>query len=126
MSASVAMPIFDTLKYADALKEAGFTDAQARAQVQMAADIVEADFERFATKDDLHQLGNDIRSEIEQVRSEIKLGNAILDGKINQFGTESREAVKRLTAELVLHRWVLGVLVGTSLATMWRVFTLPH
>ena len=170
MSASSAMPVFDTLQHADFLKKAGFTDAQARAQVHLAAEIVGAHVDRFATKDDLRQFSVELRGEIGQLRSEIgqinaNLGGDIkqldttlsgrieqidttlsgrieqldttlsgkieqldttLSGRIEQLDTRLTGEIRQVAAELILHRWVLGLLVGTSVATMWRVFTLPH
>jgi hypothetical protein len=49
--------IFDTLKYANKLKAAGFTEKQAEAQTEALAEIVD---EKLATKQDLEALKKDI------------------------------------------------------------------
>jgi len=68
---------FDTLKYANKLKEAGFTEQQAEIQAETIKDQSEAIREiiedKLVTKKDLKQLENEIKKEIEDVRKEINL-----------------------------------------------------
>ena len=60
---------FDTLAYARKLQAAGFTEEQARAQVEALAAIVS---DNLATKRDLKELETALRREIELVRREIE------------------------------------------------------
>jgi len=68
---------FDTLKYANKLKEAGFTEQQAEIQAETIKEQSEAIREiiedKLVTKKDLKQLENEIKKEIEDVRKEINL-----------------------------------------------------
>lgn len=63
---------FDTLGYFEKLKAAGFTEAQARVQVEAMQGVVrqynESSRRKLATKGDIQ----DVRSEIQDVRNEIQ------------------------------------------------------
>jgi hypothetical protein len=65
------MPVFNTLKSADALMAAGVPDAQARATVQVMADALESNVDRLATKDDLKMLGTELRGEMKLLASDL-------------------------------------------------------
>ncbi|UOD30369.1 DUF1640 domain-containing protein [Massilia violaceinigra] len=84
---------FDTLKMADRLERAGFSNEQAKVQAAMLAEIIGAEdasiVERFSSKQDLSRELTEIRSSIEK-----------LDAKIDRTVSEAK-------AELV--RWVVGV-----------------
>jgi hypothetical protein len=51
---------FDTLKYANTLKAAGFTSQQAEAQASVLLDVMENSHQELATKGDLLAVKNDI------------------------------------------------------------------
>ena len=63
---------FDTLGYFEKLKEAGFTEAQAKVQVEAMQGVIrkydEATRKELATKGDIQ----DVRLEIEKVKASIK------------------------------------------------------
>ena len=63
---------FDTLGYFEKLKDAGFTEKQARVQVEAMQGVVrsydEASRKELATKGDIQ----DVRNEIQDVRNELK------------------------------------------------------
>jgi predicted phage-related endonuclease len=50
--------IFDTLSYAKKLKAVGFTEAQAEAQTEILAEIID---EKLATKNDILELRRDMK-----------------------------------------------------------------
>lgn len=64
---------FDSLGYFEKLKEAGFTEEQARVQANAMREIIE---ERLATKADLTQLEERLTSEMQklELRMTLKLG----------------------------------------------------
>ena len=68
----MATVTFDTLDYFEKLKRAGFTEAQAKVQVEAMQGVVrqydEASRKDIATKGDIQ----DVRLEIEKVRAELK------------------------------------------------------
>lgn len=64
---------FDSLGYFEKLKEAGFTEEQARVQANAMREVIE---ERLATKADLVQLEERLTSEMQklELRMALKLG----------------------------------------------------
>ena len=64
---------FDSLGYFEKLKEAGFTEEQARVQANAMREVIE---ERLATKADLVQLEERLTSEMQklELRMTLKLG----------------------------------------------------
>lgn len=60
---------FDSLGYFEKLKEAGFTEEQARVQANAMREIIE---ERLATKADLVQLEERLTNEIRKMESEMQ------------------------------------------------------
>jgi translation elongation factor EF-1alpha len=51
---------FDTLKYANTLKAAGFSQMQAEAQAEALSDVLEINLKELATKGDLAALKSDL------------------------------------------------------------------
>jgi hypothetical protein len=72
--------MFDTLTYANKLKEAGFTERQAQAQAEALVAVVDSnlatktDIEmlRRATKTDIEMLRHDTKADIEMLRHDTK------------------------------------------------------
>ena len=60
--------MFDTLTYANKLKEAGFTERQAQAQAEALVAVVDSN---LATKTDIEMLRHDLRADIAETRAEI-------------------------------------------------------
>jgi len=60
---------FDTLDYANKLKEVGFTDKQAEVQAHGLADILN---NNLCTKEDLLLVKSELREDMQKVRNEIK------------------------------------------------------
>ena len=60
---------FDSLGYFEKLKEAGFTEEQARVQANAMREVIE---ERLATKADLVQLEERLTNEIRKMESEMQ------------------------------------------------------
>ena len=60
---------FDSLGYFEKLKAAGFTEEQAKVQVEAMQEVIE---ERLATKADLIQLEERLRNEIRKMESEMQ------------------------------------------------------
>ncbi len=63
---------FDTLKFANTLKEAGVPAAQAKAEATALSDVLEINLKDLATKEDLHR-------EVESLRREMITGFAQVD-----------------------------------------------
>ena len=82
--------MIDTLGYAEALEQSGFTSEQAKGAAKALNNTVG---EELATKADLAQLGTELRSEIAESRAE-------LHTEINKVRSEIAEARTELSAEL--------------------------
>jgi hypothetical protein len=75
---------FDTLKYVNTLKKAGFTPELAEAQAGALSDVLEVNLKELATKGDLAQLEQRIDSKFVQLeqRMTIKLGAMMAVGAV--------------------------------------------
>ncbi len=76
---------FDTLKFANALKDAGVPPAQAEAEAVALSEVLEVNLKELVTKEDLHR-------EIESLRREMMTGFAQLDSRFIQL--EQRLIIK--------------------------------
>ena len=134
---SMAVATFDTLKFANTLKAAGVPEKQAEAQAVAFAEVVQANFKELVTKDDLKltkddlkkeldDLRKDLRIEISEVKTELKQDIKDLEQRLNVKIDNGLGDVKvqiaQVKGELVLVRWMLGVLVGGVFAMLIRLF----
>ena len=76
---------FDTLKFANTLKDAGVPPAQAEAEAVALSEALEVNLKELVTKDDLHR-------EIESLRREMMTGFAQVDSRFIQL--EQRLIIK--------------------------------
>lgn len=99
--------MFDTLTYANKLKEAGFTERQAQAQAEALVAVVDSnlatktDIEmlRLATKTDIEMLRHDTKTDIETLRHDTKIDIETLRHDIRADIAETR-------AEII--KWCVG------------------
>ena len=83
---------FDTLKYANTLKEAGVPPAQAEAEAKALAEVLEVNLKDLATKEDLLATKEELRREIETLRREMDSRFAMTDSRLIQL--EQRLIIK--------------------------------
>ena len=76
---------FDTLKFANTLKEAGVPAAQAEAEATALSEVLEVNHKDLVTKEDLHR-------EIESLRREMMMGFTQVDSRFIQL--EQRLIIK--------------------------------
>ena len=95
--------MIDTLGYAEALEQSGFTSEQAKGAAKALNNTVG---EELVTKADLAQLSSKLRAEITELRAEI---------------TELRAEMK---GELKLIHWMLGIVVIAVVIPLIRDFML--
>jgi len=76
---------FDTLKFANTLKEAGVPSAQAEAEACALSEVLEVNLKELVTKEDLHR-------EFESLRREMMTGFAQVDSRFIQL--EQRLIIK--------------------------------
>ena len=81
----MAMITFDTLKFANTLKDAGVPPAQAEAEAVALSEVLEVNLKELVTKEDLHR-------EIESLRREMMTGFAQVDSRFIQL--EQRLIIK--------------------------------
>ena len=62
---------FDTLKYANTLKEAGVPAAQAEAEAKALSEVLEINLKELVIKEDLRATKEDLKHEIELVRRDM-------------------------------------------------------
>jgi uncharacterized protein YdcH (DUF465 family) len=122
----MAVATFDTLKFANTLKEAGVPPQQAEAQARAFAEVIQLNFKDLATKDDLAATAKDLKQEIAEVRKDLK--QEIKDAEQRSAArtdagvAELKVQIAQVKGELVLVRWMLGVLIGGVLAMLIRLF----
>ncbi|UAW64223.1 CCDC90 family protein [Mycoavidus sp. HKI] len=68
----MAIALFDTLKFAKRLKEAGVSSAHAEAEAEVLSEIFAVNFQELPTKQDLQAVKEELQHEIKDVRTEIK------------------------------------------------------
>ncbi len=92
---------FDTLKFVEKLKAAGISDAQAKAESEALQGVLaEALDSQLATKSDLVKLDRRMDG---------------LDAKIDRMET-------RISGELTLLKWMMGLVLGGILTLILRIF----
>ncbi|MGY0342258.1 DUF1640 domain-containing protein [Xylella fastidiosa] len=88
---------FDTLKFANRLKTAGVPAAHAEAEAEALAEVLEINLQGLATKQDLRELELKLESRIDKGFAEVK-------------------------GEMLLLKWMLGVLVAGVAALIIKAF----
>jgi septal ring factor EnvC (AmiA/AmiB activator) len=119
-------PTFDTLRIAQALKEAGFDDSQAQAivsairlslgeNVATKIDIGDVKTEIADVKTEIADVRTeiaDVRTEIADVRTEIADVRTVIATEIGGVRTEIAASEARMV------KWFAGLLIGTALGTV--------
>ncbi len=89
--------VFDTLKFAKRLKEAGFTEQQAEALADAEAEFIE---QNLATKLDIADIKRDIKELEVALRTEIKQLEVALRTEIKQLDATLRTEIKQLEVKI--------------------------
>ncbi len=117
--------MIDTLGYAEALEQSGFTSQQAKGAAKALNNTVG---EELATKADLAQLGAELRAEIAEVRTELRAEIVEVRAEIVETRTELRAEMAELRAEvkgeLKLIHWMLGIVMIAVVIPLIRDFLL--
>lgn len=96
---------FDTLGYFEKLKDAGFTEKQAKVQVEAMQGVVrnydEASRRELATKGDLQDVRTELKGDIQDVRLEIEKVRA-----------ELKTDIEKIRYDLL--KWQLGLALGLA------------
>jgi tRNA(Ile)-lysidine synthase TilS/MesJ len=117
----VAAIAFDTLKFANRLKQAGVPPQQAEAEAAAFAEVLEISFKELATKEDLRLTKEELRRDLKDLEMRIEAKMDRLDAKIDKLEAKVDRLDTRLTGELTLVKWMLGLLLGGC----WPLFSKP-
>ena len=134
-----AAVIFDTLKFADRLKEAGVapplaeaqaraiseafgeTDVATRTDLQVVKTQLQADI--WATKSEVQAIKSDLRAEIRATRSEVQAIKSDLQAEIQATKSEVQADILNLRSdfrdqksELRIVKWMVGVVIAWLMA----------
>jgi len=147
----MASATFDTLKFANALKAVGVPDKQAEAEAQVLSEVFSINFREVATKEDLKRLVADldgkfrelkqrITAKIDQNKTEltakIEQNKSDLTAKIEQLRLELTGKIEllnskidmiytKLSGDMLLIRWMFGLLISFAVAMTIRLFLFP-
>jgi hypothetical protein len=113
----MAVMTLDTLKMANSLKAAGVPEKQAEAEANIFAEMMQVNLKELATKQDVEQLGKDLRQEMQQLGKELRSDTTQLELRI-----ESK--LEKIRGEQVLIRWMLGFLLAGMVAMLIRMFVM--
>jgi chromosome segregation ATPase len=97
--------LFDTHASVKKLKEAGFTEQQAEAQVEVISEVLQSN---LATKLDIAELKSELKSDIAELKSELKSDVAELKTEIAVVRTE----IERMGRVIVM--WNVGTLIAVA------------
>ena len=149
--ANMASATFDTSKFANALKAVGVPDKQAEAEAQVLSEVFSINFREVATKEDLKRLVADldgkfrelkqrITAKIDQNKTEltakIEQNKSDLTAKIEQLRLELTGKIEllnskidmiytKLSGDMLLIRWMFGLLISFAVAMTIRLFLFP-
>ena len=151
----MASATFDTLKFANALKAVGVPDKQAEAEASVLSEVFSINFREVATKEDLKRVVADIDGKLRELEqrllAKIDQNKTELTAKIDQFRLELNAKIdqnktellakteqvrselnakidmihSKLSGDMILIRWMLGLLISFAVAVTIRVFLFP-
>lgn len=126
----MAVATFDTLKFANTLKAAGVPPAQAEAEAQAFAEVIQVNLKELVTKDDLKREVDDAKKELKQeitdarteAKQDLKETEQRVNAKIDNGIADLKVQMAQIKGELVLVRWMLGVTISGIVAILIRLF----
>jgi hypothetical protein len=102
---------FDTHASVKKLKEAGFTEQQAEAQVQVFSEIIESN---LATKQDLKEVEIAFKQDLKEIEIALKQDSASLKRDIELLRAETKRDLAEMKGEII--RWMAGFIIGAVVA----------
>jgi len=121
---------FDTLKFANRLKNAGIPSIHAEAEADALSEVFETNLSELATKEDLrHEIG-DLLHEMKELetslRHEMKELETGLRHEMKEVETGLRHEIKeldlRIHGEMLLMKWMLGLLLAGVASLILKSF----
>jgi len=110
---------FDTLKFANRLKNAGIPSIHAEAEADALSEVFETNLSELATKEDLrHEIG-DLRHEMKELETGLR-------HEMKEVETGLRHEIKelnlRIHGEMLLMKWMLGLLLAGVASLILKSF----
>ncbi|UUM21652.1 CCDC90 family protein [Mycoavidus sp. SF9855] len=113
----MAIALFDTLKFAKRLKEAGVSSAHAEAEAEVLSEIFAVNFQELPTKQDLQAVKEELQHEIKGVREELRVEIKDLRKDISGFRTEVDSKLEKLELRLTIKlTFIMAALLGAAAA----------
>ncbi len=107
---------FDTLKFANKLKDAGVPDKQAEAQASIMAEALQVNLDSLATKEQVERLRVDMRRDNEQQRSDTNKEFQIVRQEMAQMKTELLQVIAhnetRSDGQIQMLRWMITAMLA--------------
>jgi chromosome segregation ATPase len=110
---------FDTLKYANRLKDAGVPPAQAEAQVEVLAEALQSQDKAIAENERAIS-GNDKAAA--RIESRLERFEARVDRQFAEARAELQKETAPIKADIVLLKWMMGVIVAGVIALIAKAF----
>ena len=118
--------MFDTLTYANKLKEAGFTERQAQAQAEALVAVVDSN---LATKQDIQSvkqeielLRHDTKQDVELLRHDTKLEIELVRRDLKELDLKFEAQFILLNGKFDLVKWMLGFILAGILSLILKTF----
>ncbi len=111
----MALVGFDTLNFANQLKNAGIPPAHAEAQAEALAGVMEANRKELATRADLRELELQLEAKMERLEAKMDKGFAEIKGEMDKGFAE-------IKGEMLLLKWMFGVLVAGVATLIAKAF----
>ena len=106
--------IFDTLKFSQKLKSAGFTDKQAEGASHA---LAETFTDSVASKADIQASEAALRGEIRDVETAL---NGKIDSVEAAFRSEIQQVRTELKADILLIKWMGGIIIAATVIPLIR------
>ncbi len=104
---------FNTLKFANRLKSAGVSPAQAEAEAEILSEVFELNLQGLVTKEDLHHEMSGLRHEMSNLRKDMDLKIDKLDFKIEKLDAKLERLELHMIVKLTV---IMGVLLSAAVA----------
>jgi coiled-coil family 90 protein len=137
----MATATFDTLKFANRLKQAGVPAPQAEAEAEALAEALQVNLRDLATKSDLSAVRDELKRDLAAVRDELKRDLAAVHDELKRDLAAVRDELKsdardsetrargridtlesKMDGKFLLLQWMLGLLLGGILALVLKAF----
>ncbi len=119
--------LFDTLKTSKHLQAAGFEQEQAEALTEEFKSVVESNFAKLSTKEQISSLETNLNEKLEQkaskddiqnVRDELKDDIQNVRDELKDVKDELKEDIYSLKGEQKLLKWMVGFGISLNLVTL--------